>query len=146
MYYTVFTGKYHESVALLSPVPQTQVTIWLQTSDVSLYTLYNTFIMCSRHWNALTSILRYYLVTGHCGLTTIVLAISVLTVQPHSQAVWDLPCYLKWLTTTWFAVGEGGLLSFFDSLNTQALSKLAAAPLIVLPRQVHTSIRSSPLQ
>ena len=48
IYYTVCTGKYHESVAILSVlsrVPQTQVTIRLQTSDVSLYTLYNTFIM-----------------------------------------------------------------------------------------------------
>ena len=38
-------GKYHESVAVLSRVPQARVTIRLQTSDVSLYTLYNTFIM-----------------------------------------------------------------------------------------------------
>ena len=45
IYYTVCTGKYHESVAVLSQVPQAQVTIRLQTSDVSLYTLYNTFIM-----------------------------------------------------------------------------------------------------
>ena len=46
--------------------------------------------MFRRHWNASTSILRYYLVTGHCGLAAIVLTISVLTVQPHSQAKWDL--------------------------------------------------------
>ena len=43
IYYTVCTGKYHESVAVLSRVPQARVTIRLQTSDVSLYTLY--FIM-----------------------------------------------------------------------------------------------------
>ena len=43
--YTVRTGKYHESVAVLSRVTQARVTIRLQTSDVSLYTLYNTFIM-----------------------------------------------------------------------------------------------------
>ena len=42
IYYTVCTGKYHESVAVLSRVLQ---AIRLQTSDVSLYTLYNTFIM-----------------------------------------------------------------------------------------------------
>ena len=45
VYYTVCTGKYHESVAVLSRVPQARVTIRLQMSDVSLYTLYNTFIM-----------------------------------------------------------------------------------------------------
>ena len=90
MYYTVFTGKYHESVAVLSRVLRAQVTIRLQTSDVSQYTLYNTFIMFPHHWNASTLILRYYLVTGHCGLATIALTISVLTVQPRSQAVWDL--------------------------------------------------------
>ena len=45
IYYTVCTEKYHESVAVLSRVPQAQVTIRLQTSDVSQYTLYNTFIM-----------------------------------------------------------------------------------------------------
>ena len=57
MYYTEFTGKYHESVALLSRVPQ---AIWLQLSDVSQYTLYNTFSMFPRHWNVST----YY-----CGTT-----------------------------------------------------------------------------
>ena len=66
------------------------MTIRLQMSDVSQYTLYNTFILFPRHWNASTSILRYYLVMGHCGLATIALTISVLTVQPRSQAVWDL--------------------------------------------------------
>ena len=46
IYYTVCTGKYHKSVAVLSRVPQARVTIRLQTSDVSQYTLYNnTFII-----------------------------------------------------------------------------------------------------
>ena len=42
IYYTVST---RESVAVLSRVPQARVTIRLQMSDVSQYTLYNTFIM-----------------------------------------------------------------------------------------------------
>ena len=45
IYYTVCTGKYHESVAVLSRVPQARVTIRLQMSDISQYRLYNTFIM-----------------------------------------------------------------------------------------------------
>ena len=45
IYYAVCTGKYDESVAVLSRVPQTRVTIRLQMSDVSQYRLYNTFIM-----------------------------------------------------------------------------------------------------
>ena len=41
MYYPIIYSVYKE----ISRVPQAQVTIRLQTSDVSQYTLYDTFIM-----------------------------------------------------------------------------------------------------
>ena len=94
------------------------MTIRLQTSDVSLYTLYNTFIM----FPDLAAIgMRRY--RGGRGLATVALH-NQRTIQVYertngtasaSQAAWDLPCNLKWPTTTWFAVGEAGLLSFFDT-------------------------------
>ena len=133
--YTVCTGKYHESVAVLSRVPQARVTIRLQTSDVSLYTLYNTFIMFpdpvaigTRRYRGLgngrglatvaprnqRTIQFYERTNGTASFSGRV----GLTVQPE-MAVHDLD-----------AVGEAGLLSFFDTRARlgPATSKLAAAP------------------
>ena len=68
-----------ESIAVSSRVPQARVTLRLQTSDVSMYTLYNTFMFpdpAAIYRNVSTSISR------HC------LAQLGNSIAPHNQRIY----------------------------------------------------------